>query len=98
MPWLRFSWLKTANRMRSIEVRSEKPPMGLVRRRTSRKRRSMALVVRTFLRSTRDLYRQQVRTRRGRCASRRRPLGSPPPTDRRSGARRSGPAAGSGRS
>jgi hypothetical protein len=42
-------------RIRSIEVRSEKTPMGRVRRRTSRKRRSMAVVVLTFLRSARDL-------------------------------------------
>jgi hypothetical protein len=35
-------------------VRSEKTPMGLVLRRTSRKRRSMALVVRTALRSDLD--------------------------------------------
>ena len=34
--WLRFSWLKTANRMRSIEVRLGKTPIGRVRRRTSR--------------------------------------------------------------
>jgi len=33
----------------------EKTPIGRVRRRTSRKRRSMALVVRTALRWVRDL-------------------------------------------
>ena len=53
-PWLRFSWLKTAKRMRYIEVRSEETPVGRVRRRTSRKRRSMVLVVLT-LRWARDL-------------------------------------------
>ena len=50
-----FSWVKTAKRMRSIEVRSWKTPIGRVRRRTSRKRRSMALVVRTALRSAEGL-------------------------------------------
>ncbi len=39
--------------MRPIEARSAKTPMGLVRRRTLRKRRSMALVVLSFLRSSR---------------------------------------------
>ena len=53
--WLRFSWLNTAKRMRSIEVRSEQTPIGRVRRLTSRKRRSMALVVLTGLRSAMDL-------------------------------------------
>src|SRR5579875_870039 len=38
--------------MRPIEARSAKTPMGLVRRRTLRKRRSMALVVLSFLRSS----------------------------------------------
>jgi hypothetical protein len=40
--------------MRSIEVRSEKTLIGLVRRLTSRKRGSMALVVLTRLRSAKD--------------------------------------------
>ena len=44
------SWMKIANRMRSIEVRSWKAPMGRVLRRTSRNRRSIALVVLTCLR------------------------------------------------
>ena len=46
---------RTAKRMQSIEVRSWKTPMGRVLRRTSRKRRSMALVVLTALRSARVL-------------------------------------------
>jgi hypothetical protein len=48
-----LSCMNTANRMRSIEVLSWKVPIGRVRRRTSRKRRSMALVVRTVLRCAR---------------------------------------------
>ncbi len=39
-----FSWVKTANKMRSMLVLSWKVPIGLVRRLTSRKRRSTALV------------------------------------------------------
>lgn len=42
-PWFRFSWLKTAKGMRSVDVLSAKTPIGLVRRRTSRNRRSVAL-------------------------------------------------------
>ena len=60
VPWRSFSRLKTAKRMRSMEVRSWKLPMGRVRRRTSRNRRSMALVVRTRLCSARSLYRKHV--------------------------------------
>ena len=52
-PCALFSWMKTAKRMRSIDVRSWNVPMGRVLRRTSRKRRSMALVVLTRLRSAR---------------------------------------------
>jgi hypothetical protein len=52
-PWLWFSWMKMANRMRSMEVRSWKVPIGRVRLRTSRKRHSMALVVGTALRASR---------------------------------------------
>jgi hypothetical protein len=44
-----------ANKMRSMLVLSWKVPIGLVRRLTSRKRRSMALVVRTARRSSSDL-------------------------------------------
>ena len=50
IPCCLFSWRKIANRMRSIEVRSWKAPMGRVLRRTSRNRRSIALVVLTCLR------------------------------------------------
>jgi hypothetical protein len=50
-----FSWVKTAKRMRSMDVLSWKVPIGLVRRRTSRKRRSIALVVRTLRRWSCDL-------------------------------------------
>jgi hypothetical protein len=39
----------------SIEVRSEKTPMGWARRQTSRKRRLMPLLVRTALPSAKDL-------------------------------------------
>lgn len=46
---LHFVFVGEAKRMRSMEVRSWKTPMGRVLWRTSRKRRSMALVVRTAL-------------------------------------------------
>ena len=43
---LRFSWVKTENRIRSILVRSLKVPIGRVLLRTSTNLRSIALVVR----------------------------------------------------
>ena len=43
-----------------MEIQSWNVPMGRVRRRTSRKRRSMALVVLTCLRSANVEYRKQV--------------------------------------
>ncbi len=49
------SWMKTAWRMRSVEVRSRKVPAGRVRLRTSRNRRSPALVVLACLRPARVL-------------------------------------------
>ncbi len=55
-----LSWMKTAWRMRSVDVRSRNVPMGRVRLRTSRNRRSMALVVLTCLRPARVLQRKQA--------------------------------------
>ena len=46
VPCLRFSYVNTAYRIRSVEVRSENTPMGRVLLLTSRNLRSMALVVR----------------------------------------------------
>lgn len=54
--WLRFSCVNTANCILSMEDRSAKTPMGRVRRRTSRKRRSMTLVVRAALRQPFEQY------------------------------------------
>ncbi len=55
-----LSWMKTAWRMRSVDVRSRNVPVGRVRLRTSRNRRSMALVVLTCLRPARVLQRKQA--------------------------------------
>jgi len=52
-----FSWMKTAQRMRSMEVLSRNVSMGLVRLRTSRNRRSMGPAC---LRSARVLQTKQV--------------------------------------
>ena len=60
-PWLQFSRVKTAKRTRSIEVRSAKMPMGLVRLGSSRKRRSMALVVLAALRHSDAAKRKALR-------------------------------------
>lgn len=46
IPWTQFSWVKTTNKMRSLEARSANTPMGQVLWRTSRSRRSMALLAR----------------------------------------------------
>ena len=49
-PWLRFSWVKMAKSILSMEFRLAKTPMDRVRRRTSRKRRSMVLALAPELR------------------------------------------------